>query len=716
MGRPKTEDVLLKSLECLEGQLKMWQVVGNADEGEVCEAQDKIVKWLLSLRQIMYEPSGETLRVGVRDRVKSLVAVAAKRKKSMCMRLLQMSNAGVVAALNSAQQADYLRTSVTKQTKKLACRAKQKDEDLGFDDLCRRVVESVGTLVLPPEDMEADVSFYSQTSMCESLHAVKEMCGMADDLVADDLLKVAGGLGVPYRAAVAEYPDPWQYRITEMYTGMLINESDLWTAYCQGYGAALECPGRPESEITGVLPLDVGAGMKFYNTKMRDLAELQAAVCMRRKMARIPGDIIAREAAGVLYCAQQLGVNGTRPTNELEVASALLNSLAVKIHHSTMMCELTMQLREADDIRAVLIGRNEVSNILKPAVCLMRGMVESTRPCDRMLPEHCRALYELDAYHAARRVFSGSADRLQAVVRMLGVDVAAMRAESPTVGHLKEYVEVHARWAPSLESAASLFRVARLPPLVTTERLTALPGVGLCEAFDYEGDIEMYRVGVVLMSLECAKEQDRVKEGVACTPELTSDELVWRYIHSVAERVVQGLKEEASRKMLERLCQERSTAVLAELVSGCYGSFLKVLGGLDIKKSKECSKMLRMLLGREFLVITDAKEKLFYLLAGVGMDGTGCTITPCRHVMKHKQKVVRAVSLEYWNELLTAHSAQLMKGYTYREGSNRHKHGNDKPSFYALGYPSLGVMQDLDPHGYAEYIKVHVNCCGFGRR
>eukprot|EP01064_Diplonema_japonicum_P010131 TRINITY_DN1747_c0_g1_i2.p1 TRINITY_DN1747_c0_g1~~TRINITY_DN1747_c0_g1_i2.p1 ORF type:complete len:1469 (+),score=315.49 TRINITY_DN1747_c0_g1_i2:45-4451(+) len=715
MGRPHTEEVLHGSLECLENQLKIWQVVGICDDRTIVnEVQQRIVKWLMALKQIMYETPAEELRVSTRDRVKKLLTEYEKRKKSVCVRLLQMSTADCVSALNSAQQADYLRTSVTKQTKKLACRAKHKDEELGFDDLCKRVVSNVLALEFPEEDRAEDVSFYSQTSMCEVLQAVEEVVHVADDILSDDLLKIVGGLGVPYCAHVAEYPDPWRYRITEMYTGMLINESDLWTAHRQGGGVPLECPGRQGSLITGVIPLNKGKAMEFYNRKMTDLAELQAAVCMRRKMARVSGDIIAREAAGVLYCVEQMGIAGARHTNELEVTADLMNSMAHKLHHSTALTDLTLRLRSAADIRTLLIGINDISGILKPAMCLIRGCIERSRPQDRMTAAHSRALYEFGSYHAAREAFHGLASREQELHRVLDINFYA--ENELRVDHLKQYVG-QLQWVPNMEHVAALFRAARLPPLVTPDRLVSLPSVTLHETFGFEEgfDMDTYKAGVVVMSLMSAKEQDRVKDNVCLTPQFTDMADVWRYLTDVRSKIFKKHKDEAERRLIETLRNKASNAKLIEMVKCSVASFAELLQ-TDAKR-EELPRLLRMLAGKNANVVAHGVQKLHILLTGVDSEGKAYGITPCRHIMKHKNSAVRLASKEYWEDLLKTHSVQIMKGYRYRQDTpNRHSHGNDKMSFWALGYPSLDVMQELNPAGYKEYVTAHTDCCGFRRR
>lgn len=53
------------------------------------------------------------------------------------------------------------------------------------------------------------------------------------------------------------------------------------------------------------------------------------------------------------------------------------------------------------------------------------------------------------------------------------------------------------------------------------------------------------------------------------------------------------------------------------------------------------------------------------------------------------------------------------KGHVYRELINRHSHGNNKPSYWALGYKTIYQMKSLiTKEQWDEYASKHVDCCG----
>lgn len=51
--------------------------------------------------------------------------------------------------------------------------------------------------------------------------------------------------------------------------------------------------------------------------------------------------------------------------------------------------------------------------------------------------------------------------------------------------------------------------------------------------------------------------------------------------------------------------------------------------------------------------------------------------------------------------------------HIYRDGFNRHGHGNTKPSYWAYGYMTLQLYKDNTPADvFKEYCEIHHDCCG----
>ena len=71
---------------------------------------------------------------------------------------------------------------------------------------------------------------------------------------------------------------------------------------------------------------------------------------------------------------------------------------------------------------------------------------------------------------------------------------------------------------------------------------------------------------------------------------------------------------------------------------------------------------------------------------------------------------ISASKSSWWDTLAktlsTAH-------HVYRDFENRHSHSNAKPSYWALGYPTLeDMVAAFTPEDFQSYRQFHQNCCG----
>ena len=76
---------------------------------------------------------------------------------------------------------------------------------------------------------------------------------------------------------------------------------------------------------------------------------------------------------------------------------------------------------------------------------------------------------------------------------------------------------------------------------------------------------------------------------------------------------------------------------------------------------------------------------------------------------------------DLWKALSAEH--RLRNKYDYnRDVRNRHDHGRDRPSYWAMGYATIGAMmlavtnEEIPQSVFDEYCRVHVNCCGMNKR
>ncbi|CAF5204379.1 unnamed protein product, partial [Rotaria magnacalcarata] len=64
-----------------------------------------------------------------------------------------------------------------------------------------------------------------------------------------------------------------------------------------------------------------------------------------------------------------------------------------------------------------------------------------------------------------------------------------------------------------------------------------------------------------------------------------------------------------------------------------------------------------------------------------------------------------------WNKIKEEYMKRNL--HIYRDGFNRHGHGNTKPSYWAFGYQTLQLYKDNVPaEVFKEYCEIHHDCCG----
>lgn len=58
---------------------------------------------------------------------------------------------------------------------------------------------------------------------------------------------------------------------------------------------------------------------------------------------------------------------------------------------------------------------------------------------------------------------------------------------------------------------------------------------------------------------------------------------------------------------------------------------------------------------------------------------------------------------------------QACKSHVYREGSNRHNHSNERPSYFAHGCDTLTQYHEMvSSEEWTQYCTEHSTCCGVG--
>lgn len=445
-GAVLSEEAFVPFLEFIEQQLKMMTITGGQQTNV-----DRIRDWFSELQSYLdtvEQASMDQSDLSVLARTRAMKRAIRKRNGSIIGRILAMENSDRVARLNAQQKADWLRNvDDSKSGRKLARRAGEVD----YTAEAQSAVKALANHPAPADPSDDHVSFYSQSNSTESgVLAAKELVQVVDEITHADVLQVIGGVGVPFEAFVSNYPDAFPLRIKRLYCGQDLGEPDLWIRAVQAGAQAdgqnkFECPGQPGSSITGVIALrrsDRAAYELMTSKPVRPLFEMQCSAQIRHTVAVAPHDAIALNGAGALHLIEKLGAKGELTTVEMGTLYALIENIRFligRVYSKDSYYEIYEAMRQ-DDPRPWLSG-DMVGNVLKPIVALLRfyrpagedpeakGKEEDAAEAKPppALPAVLRALYYIECYHAAKRMFRDNENpidaRDKALRTMLGIDL-----------------------------------------------------------------------------------------------------------------------------------------------------------------------------------------------------------------------------------------------------------------------------------------------------
>jgi len=69
-----------------------------------------------------------------------------------------------------------------------------------------------------------------------------------------------------------------------------------------------------------------------------------------------------------------------------------------------------------------------------------------------------------------------------------------------------------------------------------------------------------------------------------------------------------------------------------------------------------------------------------------------------------------------WATIVSDYRSRYVHTYRASDKANRHSHWNGKPSYWALGYPTLDIMiRTVSEADWQEYKRIHCDCCGISQ-
>lgn len=725
-----TEESLRPFIEFVMQQIQMWTIIGSRDADIA-----RIRSWFQDLQGYLTTLESNAADDGditVLARSRAISKQVKKREGSIIDRLLQLENKEAVSKLNSQKKADWLNSvKDDKGGRALAKRAhKAQGGEIDYSEQAQTAVSTIAASKIsevPPNDT---VSFYSLANAREStVVAARELVAVVDGLVATDVLPCIGLNGVPFEANPGNYVDPFSLRIRQgnLFLGQILGEEDVWVRRIQGKSTNFPCPGRPNSNITGVIALrdvDPAAYDLMTSPNVRPYFEMQCSVQLRGALAVVPHDAVALNMAAVWNILETFGKNGSLTTLEKSSLDSFVGNVRYLASRSKIYSEIYTSLQNAD-VRPWLSGDREISNILKVVTALICFYQDQP---NINLSGVLRALYYFEAYQSAKRLFRDS-DTPEARANLLRLTLGI-----DTVHHATPLLPLFEA-EPDNPAHYSIVDVESLviPPSIPSTR----PFVALWsylnrqEETNYDNKAtvalglpsRILRASAAVQSLECANESDRINTAtrVALVPDPTTTDAALLYISGVVRR---HYEEDYQRRLKEKRRQESQIVLnrqINELVDADnYATFRKLLlsSVIENRDHPGFTTLMDIMCDGQRQII-DRLPKLSLLMTGRDMDTPSVPVWANGNFLLNWDRIIPLFENSDGGRALLVELRAARKKYgvhTYRDsGPNRHKHGNNFLSYWALGYKDLYHMRaQVSNAEFQEYITKHCKqngCC-----
>ena len=529
-----------------------------------------------------------------------------------------------------------------------------------------------------------------------------------------------------FRAPVGNYPDPWSFRIRRIYFGIHLSEPDWSMATQQAVNTgtpadrALPCPGQPDEFISGVITLrssDPVAFDLYTSREVRPLFECQTSVQMRHMIAPMPGDAIALNAAAIRSCLSITTRSSLQQSTMIDLI-ANLDHLIGTVYSQKPYKELYDLLVNAEDPRAWLTGDQDIASSLKPFCVLLR--YRSEYPLDR-LPQLLRALYYLDCYHAARSNLRGEntlelrqqwlKDTLRIDLERLGTPLQPLFEDEPEHPvHVDDFnrssTATLSSWAPSAQSYLGIDAFLR--------------GNGddrdSNDVFGVD-DFMLMRLVAMVQAVQCSSQSLRVdtdaRKALLPDPTTRDDAIAW------LRSVIRSFYEEDYQKRLAakraREDEIRLERLIDDLVSApTIERFTELLttGSIENRSHRGFGVLLSRVASD--IGVPNRQEKMALLLIGRFHQDPTIAVWANGNVYTGDWTVYKEIFPEKFFGKLWSIRKQFGI-HKYRSHKNQHGHGNDFPSYWALGYKDLFEMRAaVPPEDFQDYLRKHCiekGCC-----
>jgi len=686
----------------------------------------------------------------LRARLAHLKSSITRRKKSFVMRMSQIANDDKISQLNSAQQADYLRTIDTnsKNARGLARRAVT--QGLDFDEILRKEIRNLSEHIDELNDIDDDnhlASFYSQDTTLGGIRTVCQLVrdNLIDDVNANDILRMVNFVGIPCSGPIGEYPDPMTWRVNELFLGCYVSLSDVLTAYLQSQQQPLRTPATNKI-ITNVIPIFEDKRIaRFLQKYAPSLLEYTCSIGMRRLIADVP------MTGGYTICAAIWKLVEDLNTNKSELYLRTFEQLVqtYEMVVGNYFKHILPYLKRQDSEYSYFIANNGTTNMISPLISLYR---ENDSRKLTFIPNILRALYTYEIWQGIRKQYKNRDDSDQIVQKMLekliGLDferyktpVQPLFEPEPALTdiHFHDRIHLNEDYLNELLQTVSYVDYVTLLPtylsavvnqqMETLKTSSSLNDEFICQALNINYDLKQFRLYNVIQALlypskasRVDSENDRMKM-IDLVDERAAKQMIQNYIRKrfenqyASDLAVKNRSErtELASNLVQSIIQSKThdemIGLMRDGITRGKHQFSIVnsssLGFVDLKTklldiNEQIPRRLDiikvLLLGRDY---KNDDEHVW--------NNGNVLFTPD---LRDFEKIFLHYGYENeWEKIKNEYMKRNL--HVYRDGFNRHGHGNTKPSYWAFGYMTLQLYKEnISEEDFREYCRIHHDCCG----
>ena len=743
-------------------KLKVLKVIGTEDAQK--EIQEIISYFKQLEKYFTLNDNTDTAEVlsyqNLNQRLKFFKDAAQKKSRSIVNKLSEFANDDKVSKLNSAQQADYLRSAtLSLNSKNLAKRAIK--NGLDFDTIARNEVKAMNDHLKELDGINDDdhySSFYSQETTLGGIKAVCELVdenNTLDQMNCVEILQLLNVVGIPCRGPVGDFPDPKTYHPDELMLGFFVSMADIMIV--KDSGNTLTEPYNKE-EIINVIPFyDDDRIQQFLMKYAPTLLEYTASVGMRNMIVDVPHTYKYTIVGGLWNMAQRLDSEKSNANADVFVKLVKTYQTAVD-HIFDYVVPLFKQQSEEDKNNnlSFYISNNGTTNMVSPLIDVMEEVHKNAENNSRaqFLPAALRALYSFEFHQVIRKFHKsdsdGQAKRKAMLDEILGIDFSKYATALP------DYFE------PSVNPVFFDKPVVNEDALhlITdkvhwVDKITYLPhyflnsfkgeeGIksiletsctdeeNIKKALNIDFDLQAFKLYCIAQSFLFPTKLARVDndnhkmkiEDCGNQERMTSmlgDYIRQQYKSQYQSELSKRRKEEhqmLTDELVEKMCL---TEDMDEFVNYFRNGLQRGENNLVNAHIGDTYKLgftdLRDRMFDKSAVVNKRPEKIWIFIMGT-TPGNNAKVwnngNVLRMSLRKLESILQGVDCqEVYDKMHEEYKEKNIHAYRDSDKPNRHTHCNSKASYWAFGFPTIGAyFAEISEEEQKEYMAIHTHCCG----